>query len=71
MSSGVDRRHGWDPELLRLWHTLAAVALIRPIAWELPYAAGPAPKKQNEQAKNIVDNNQILRDFFLQYLKYL
>ena len=25
-----------------LGHTLAAAALIRPLAWELPYAAGAA-----------------------------
>ena len=39
MSSGVVRRSGLDPALLGLWRRLAATAPIRPLAWELPYAA--------------------------------
>ena len=35
-----------DPALLWLWHRLAAAALIRPLAWELPCVAGMALKKQ-------------------------
>ena len=30
----------------RLWHRLAAVALIRPLAWELPCATGAALKRK-------------------------
>ena len=45
MSSGIRCRHGSDPELLWLWRRLAAVALIQPLAQELPYAAGVALKK--------------------------
>ena len=33
-----------DPAWLWLWHRLAAVAPIRPLAWELPYAADAALK---------------------------
>ena len=51
MSCGVGCRLGLDPELLCLWHRPAAVALIRPPAWELPYAEGEAPKKQKEKKK--------------------
>ena len=40
MSCGVGRRLGSDPVLLWLWRRLAAVAPIRPLAWEPPYAAG-------------------------------
>ena len=40
MSCGVGHRHVSDPTLLWLWYRLAAVALIRPLAWEAPYAAG-------------------------------
>ena len=29
-----------DPALLRLWHRPVATALIRPLAWEPPYAPG-------------------------------
>ena len=35
-----------DPALLWLWHRLAAAALIWHLAWELPYAAGVAMKKE-------------------------
>ena len=39
-----------DLALLWLWCRLAAVAQIRPLAWELPYAMGAALKsKQTKQ----------------------
>ena len=34
-----------DMALLWLWHRPAATALIRPLAWELPYVMGEALKK--------------------------
>ena len=40
--------------LLRLWRGPAAVAPIKPLAWEPPYAAGAAlekAKRQNKQTK--------------------
>ena len=43
-SYGVGCRHSWDPTSLWLWHRPAAVAPIRPLAWELPYAVGLALK---------------------------
>ena len=45
MSCGVGRRPGSDPALLRLWHRTVATALIRPLAWEPPYAKGAALEK--------------------------
>ena len=42
----MGRRRGSDPELLWLWWRLAAVAPIRPLAWEPPYAEGAALKRQ-------------------------
>ena len=39
-------RRGWNLVLLWLWHTLAATALIRPLAWKPPYAVGAALKRQ-------------------------
>ena len=45
MSCGVGRRCGSDPTLLWLWHRLEAAALIGPLAWEPPYAAGAVLKK--------------------------
>jgi len=44
MSCGVGRRHGSDPAWL--WRRPAAIAPIRPQAWELPYAS--SAEKQNQ-----------------------
>ena len=41
-----------DPVLLWLGCRPAVVALTRPLAWEPPYAAGPALKKAKEKKKN-------------------
>ena len=46
MSCGVGGRRGSDPELLWLWHRTAAVAPIRPVAWEPPYDTGVARKSK-------------------------
>ena len=46
VSCGIDHRCGSDPKLLWLWCRPAAVALIGPLAWELPRATGVAPKEQ-------------------------
>ena len=45
MSCGIGSRCSLDPELLWLWCRRAAEALIRPLARELPYAAGETLKK--------------------------
>ena len=47
MSRGLGHRRGSDPELLWLWRGLAATALIQPLAWEPPHAAGMALKSKN------------------------
>ena len=54
MSCGVGRRRSSDLVWLWLWHRPAAVALIRPPAWELPYAGGVAlkGKKKKKIEKN-------------------
>ena len=46
MSCGVGYRHGSDLALLWLWCRLAAIALIRPLAWEPPYAPGVALQRK-------------------------
>ena len=51
MSCGVGHRRGWDPALLWLWRRPAAVALIRPLAWEFPYAVGVALKRPKKERK--------------------
>ena len=38
-----------DPTLLWLWRRPAAAALIGPLTWELPYAAGGVLKKKRKQ----------------------
>ena len=38
-----------DPVLLWLWCRPAAIALIRPLAWEPPYAVGSALEKAKRQ----------------------
>ena len=49
MSCGVGLRRGSDLVLLWLWRRLAAVALVRPLAWELPYAVGAALKEKKKE----------------------
>ena len=51
MSCGVGRRCGSDPELLWLWCWPAATALIRPLAWEPPYATGAALEEKKKKKK--------------------
>ena len=49
MICGIGRRHGSDLALLWLWRKLAAVAPIRPLAREPPYAVGVALKRQKKK----------------------
>ena len=49
MSCGVGHRCGSDLVLLWLWCRSVATAPIRPLAWELPYAAGTAQKKRKKK----------------------
>ena len=44
--------------LLWLWHRPAATALIRPLAWEPPYAVGAALKRQKTKDKNKTKQNK-------------
>ena len=65
MSCGVGRRCGSDPTLLWLWGRLAATALIRPIAWEPPYAAGGAQEmaikdKKKKEKKTYFRNKGLM-----------
>ena len=52
---------GSDPELSWLWCRLAAVVLIRPLAWELPHAVGVALKsKIKQQTKMLTERVTIV-----------
>ena len=48
MSYGAGHRRGLDSKLLWLWCRLAAAALIRLLAWELPHATGVALKTKTK-----------------------
>ena len=50
MSCGVGHRGRSDPTRLWLWRRPATVALIQPLAWELPFAAGSALKRKKESS---------------------
>ena len=52
MSFSEGHRRSSDLALLWLWYRLAAVALIRPLAWEPPYAVGVALNKSKKQNNN-------------------
>ena len=52
MSCGIGRRWGLEPLLLWLGCRPAAEAPVRPLAWELPYAASVALKQQQQQNGN-------------------
>ena len=49
LSCGVGRRQGLDSVLLWLWPRPAAVAPVRPLGWELPYALGVALKEKKKK----------------------
>ena len=51
VSWGIGCRHGSDPELL--WCRPAAIAQIRPLTWEPPYAVGAALKRQKTKKKRL------------------
>ena len=52
MSCGVGCRLSSDLALLWLWCRLVALAPIRHLAWELPYAAGVALKKKPKKKRS-------------------
>ena len=56
MSCGVGHRRGLDRPLLWLWQRPAAVAPIRPLAWEPPHAVGEALKRQ--KTKKIISQEE-------------
>ena len=53
VSCSVGCKHGSDLALLWLWCRPAAVALIRPLAWEPPHVVGVALKKDKKKKKEI------------------
>ena len=66
MSCGVGHRCGLDLALLWLWCRPAAVAPIRPLDWEPPYAVGAALEKTKKKNKNYLDKEERKLIFFRQ-----
>ena len=60
MSCGVGHRRGLDLALLWLWCKQAAIALIRPLAWELPYSTSVALKKERKKEKHHLYNTHFV-----------
>ena len=58
MSCGVVLIHGSNPMLLWLGRRLAAVALIGPLAWELPYATCVALKSKTKKQTSKKETNK-------------
>ena len=52
-----------DLASLQMWHRLAAVAPLRPLAWEPPHAVGAALKKANKTKQNKKTINKICNEF--------
>ena len=59
MSGGVVHRCSLDPVLLCLWCRPGAVAPIRLLAWEPPYALGAALKRQKTHTHTHTQRNKI------------
>ena len=67
VSCGVGHRRSLDLVLLWLWRRPAAIAPIRPLAWEPPYATGVAlktnKKKKKERAEGEVKQKQRIHQY--------
>ena len=65
MNCGVGHRHGWDPVLLLwLWCRPVAIAPIRPLAWEPPYAENLALEKAKRQKDKKTKKKKLSRKFY-------
>ena len=64
MSCGEGNRLSSDPALLWPWCRPAASALIRPLAWELPYAEGAAQEMAKRQKNKTKQNKTSNKDSF-------
>ena len=69
MSCGIGCRHGSDPTLMWLRHRLVATAVIRPLAWEPPYAAETAlemakrQKQTNKKKRELNESCSLTLDY--------
>ena len=63
MGYGVGCRRGSDPALLWLWYRRAAVAPLRPLAWEPPHAVGAALKNKQTNKNDLLTRNLLFRGY--------
>ena len=56
LACGIGHRCGMDPVFLWLWCRPAAIAPIRPLSWELPYATGVALKIKKNNIHICINN---------------
>jgi len=70
VSCGVGQRCISAPALLWLWCRLAATALIRPLAWEPPYATGATLKSKTNKKKNLKEKNKSFSYSLLYFLYF-
>ena len=72
---GVGCRRGSDLALLWLWHSVAATAPIRLLAWEPPYASGVVQEmakktKKTKKKKKNSDNTDNKAKYKMKRLEY-
>jgi len=60
VSYSVGHRCSLALALLWLWHRQAATALIQPLAWELPNAAGVALKRKKKKAYDAIHKESLI-----------
>ena len=65
VSCGIGHRRGLD--LAWLWHRPVAIALIQLLAWEPPYAADAALKKNEGGLLLSIDSQQVYEDLYSTY----
>ena len=70
MSCGIGSRRGSDPMFLWLWRRPVATALIRPLAWEPPYAKGAAQEMAKKKDKTKQTKHQESTIYCLQYTPF-
>ena len=69
MSCGVSHRLGSD--LALLWLEAGSTALIRPLAWEPPYAVGVLLKRQKYKKRNCQNMISNTSSFFNTALNFM
>ena len=70
MSCGVGCRHSSDLMWLWLWCRLAALAPIRPLAWEPPHATVVALKKKRKE-KVLLYGRKVTNKFSKPFLPHI